>query len=283
MKIVKKILVPTDFSPAADVAITYAMSFAEVIEADVVLYHAFTPLMSGFYPVALNQMENLELENKLIDRLSKIQEHFSKTHPMLTITIQVDKGPSKTRILDYCKKKKIGLIVMGTKGANGLAEGVLGSFTSSIMTSATCPVLAIPLTGKFKMHEQITYATNYQKGDVLSINFLLQINECFNAKIKVVHVDQKDDSREAKKIAFNKYVFKLKKHVLHENISFKQIGGKDLVEALLTSTLKDKTDLLVISHIKEEGLFTSLFHKSITKAIACKIHMPLLSIPIAIK
>ena len=105
MKIVKKILVPTDFSPAADAAITYAMSFAEVVEAEVILYHAFVPLMSGFYPVALNQVENLELENKLIDRLSKIQELFSIIHPMLTITIQVDKGPSKTRILEYCKKE----------------------------------------------------------------------------------------------------------------------------------------------------------------------------------
>lgn len=283
MKKVKKILVPTDFSPAAEVAIKYAMSFASDIEAEVVLYHTFVPIVSGFYTAKKSKEDNIEFNEKLIYRLTLIQEHFTKKYPNLIIKIQVDLGPSKTRILEFCKKNKMDLIIMGTKGANGLVEGVLGSFTSTVMTSASCPVLAIPLSGKYKKPEHITYATNYQKGDLLSINFLTELNKNFNSSIKVVHVDESDDSRELKKVAFNKYVFNIKKHVQNENISFKHISGDDLVETLLNFTLKDKTDLLVISHVKEAGLFTSLFHKSLTKAIACKIHMPMLSIPISPK
>ena len=47
-------------------------------------------------------------------------------------------------IEDLVEKMGIDLVVMGTKGATGLAAAVIGSNTADVIQAATCPVLAVP-------------------------------------------------------------------------------------------------------------------------------------------
>ena len=64
-----------------------------------------------------------------------------------------------------------------------------------------------------------------------------------------------------------------------DNLTFKHLAGKEPLDAIFQSTLKDITDMLVVSPMKKEIVWTWLFHHSFTKAIAGQIHLPLLSIP----
>lgn len=279
MKSIKTIIVPTDFSKAADSALNYAIKFANLVDAKIILYHSFIPFDSGFYSPIQNEIENLEIEKGYMNRLNNIKNEFSKKYKDVTIGIQVDRGSSKSQLIEYAEDKKCGLMIMGTKGAGNLKDSVLGSFTSHIMNYSKCPVLAIPRVSKYKVPKKITFASNYEANDTLVIQKLLEFNSYFKAKISIVHVDKDDFSHKLKAIAFNKYKFKINKHFKDSNITFKHIGGKNTVESLLRSTLNDKTEMLVISPIKKEGMWGKLFHKSFTKEIAGQIHMPILSIP----
>lgn len=273
-KIIKKILVPTDFSALADDAVHYAMKLAKGFNAAVILYHSFVPFESAFYPPAQRKEENKDVENNLIKRLARIKDALLKTNKDIPISVYVDRGPEGLRLIEFCKKRKIDLIVMGTKGASGLKEVVIGSFTAETMTKAPCPVLAIPQKWKFKIPKKITFASGYHKKDIQSIKFLLKWNGFFKTKINILHIDDGKQPTEA----FAEYKRKIEKQ--SEGVSFQHIEGKDISKTILHSTLKAKTDVLALSPIRREGIWANLFHKSITKTIAYHIHMPILSIPI---
>ncbi|HEY4618011.1 MAG TPA: universal stress protein [Flavobacterium sp.] len=58
MTFIKKILVPTDFSIAADYVINYAVELAALLDASIILYHTFIRFEIGFYPLTQSIKEN---------------------------------------------------------------------------------------------------------------------------------------------------------------------------------------------------------------------------------
>ena len=130
----KTILCPTDFSILADSAIHYAVKMAVFFDASLILYHCFIPFESGFYPLRSSNQENLDTKTILTNHLTAIMNSIVDKNPSLSITIHVDQGPEGIKITEFCKKKKIDLIVMGTKGASGLKDKLIGSFSAEVMT-----------------------------------------------------------------------------------------------------------------------------------------------------
>lgn len=274
----KTLLVPTDFSIPADSAINYAAHLAVLWDASLILYHSFIPFESGFYLLSVSQKENLENEKKLMGRLATIQNNILKKKPSLSISIHVDQGPEGIKIIEFCKKKKVDLIIMGTNGASGLKEQLIGSFTAEVMTKATCPVLAIPNKYKFRIPKKITYATNYSKKDKKVLEALLKFNEVFNASISLLHIDwgmtffTADDDHE-------KYKKSIQNHFKDFEFSFNHSAGKDITKTILEETLLDNTEMIVMNPLKRKGMWDQLFEKSVTKKMAYHIPFPLLTIP----
>jgi nucleotide-binding universal stress UspA family protein len=276
----KTILVPTDLSITADYAIKYAVSLANYFDASIILYNAFIPFESRFYPIEQSKKENLQQENILIKRLSKIKESILETNETLSVSVHVDKGPESIRLIEYSLENKIDLIIMGTTGASGLKEVIIGSFTSEIMIKAPCPVLAIPKKYKFKIPKKINYATVLHSNDSFAIKFLIEFNNEFNGEIKIIHIDDDEQISAAEEIEFAKYREKIEIEFGSIPIQFQHIPAKDVLKALLDISLKDNTDIMAISPSKREGFWDRLRKKSLTKTIAYQIPIPLLSIPV---
>lgn len=279
MNLIKTILVPTDFSIPADYAIHYAIGLAEKMNSSIILYHSFIPFESGFYPRSQSTKENLETEKNLINRLDKIKNGLLETNKQLSVSIHVDRGPESIRLVEFCKKKKIDLIIMGTTGASGLKEVIIGSFTADTMVKAPCPVLAIPNGCKFKIPKKITFASDYNQNDTKAIDFLLKWNEYFNAEMHILHIDNEDHSIESNDTTFINYKQKIKDQFKDFPLSFEHIKGDSVSNTLIETALNDETDILVILPIKHRNCWDNLFHKSITKKTAFHIPIPLLAIP----
>lgn len=279
MKIIKSILAPTDFSIPAGYGVEYAMKLAKKFNASIILYHAFIPFESGFYPPAQSIKENKDTEDNLIMRLEKIKDELLKSNKTIPVSIHVDRGPESHRLVEFCEKNKIDLIVMGTTGASGLKEVVIGSFAADTMTNAPCPVLAVPQKFKFKIPKKITFASNFNKQDIPSIKFLIKWNEPFKAKISILHINDGKHLPASTEKSVSNYKRKIEKLCEDNSLSIQHIEGNDISKAILHTTLNDKTDILVLSPIKREGIWARLFHKSITKTTAYHIRIPLLTIP----
>jgi len=276
----KTILVPTDFSVPADYAIHYAIELAKKFNSSIILYHSFIPFESGFYPIAQSKKENQVTEDNLIKRLTKIKDELLKSNKNVPVSIHVDRGPESLRLIEFCKKKKIDLIVMGTTGASGLKEIGIGSFTADTMAKSTCPVLAIPHKCIFKIPKKITFASNYHKKDIQSIKFLLKWNEAFNSKINILHIDNGEHVPASEEEVFRNYKRKIENQCEDISLSFQHTEGAVISTSILHITLNDKTDIIAISPVTRKGFWNNLFHKSITKETAYHISIPLLTIPI---
>lgn len=279
MNSIKTILVPTDFSLSADSAIHYFLKTTSLADVSLILYHCFIPFESGFYPLMLSNKENLDNNRTLTDRLNAIKDSILKKNANLSISTHVDQGPHGIRITEFCKKKKVDLIIMGTKGASGLKEKLIGSFTAEVMTKVACPVLAIPEKYKFKAPKNITYATNYGKKDKKVIQSLLELNLVFNPQINILHIDRGITFFTADE-DYEKYKKTIEIQFKDLSFTFNHVVGKDVEKTLLEEIVSNKTDILVMNPLKRKGIWNRIFHKSVTKKIAYHINIPLLSIPI---
>ena len=275
----KTILVPTDFSIPADSAIHYALKMAALFDASLILYHSYTPFESSFYPLTISDRDNLDMHKILTDHLTAIKDSILKKNPNLSISIYVDQGQKEIRIVEFCEKNKVDLIIMGTQGASGLKEILLGSFTADVMTKSSCPVLAIPEKYKFKMPKKITYASNYSKKDKKVIQSLLELNSLFKAKINILHIDNKKNSATADE-ELEKYKKIIETQYKDISFTFHHVIGKDVSDTILEESEHDKTDILVLNPVKRKEIWKRIFHKSVTKKTVYHILIPLLSIPV---
>lgn len=141
---IARILVPTDFSAASDVALSYARSLATQFGASINLVHVFEdPLASGAFVGDGIVAMPLDLrEGMLRDAREQLEKQHAKhvqSLPLSSADLLV--GPAAKRIVEHAEKIHADLIVMGTHGRGGLGHVLLGSIAEKVVRTARCPVL----------------------------------------------------------------------------------------------------------------------------------------------
>ena len=187
-----KILLPTDFSKASINAIKYALNFASGNKTKLILYHSFIPFDSTFYgSPEFRKKEIVKIDQNLKTRIEKLKAKLHADYPDCVLETFVDKGAEIQQIISYSKKNKIDLIIMGTIGASGLKEVIIGSVTVAIIAKSDCPVLAVPSNYKYKSIQKMLMPTNYALHDLIALKFLFQFLATKNSNIQFLHVSLK--------------------------------------------------------------------------------------------
>lgn len=130
----RKLLVPMDFSPAAERALRLARELVEP-GGVLVLAHAIPPVMAPGEP-----------ETPLADPRSEAwaREEFAKLAPELGGTVaELDLrfGAPDTAVLAAAAAHQVDLIAMGTRGRTGLAHVLLGSVAERVIRRSPLPVI----------------------------------------------------------------------------------------------------------------------------------------------
>ena len=141
MEAIRKILVPTDFSPHADEAFRVAHTLARAVGAEVILFHVAQP------PTVVSEGGQL-LANpgqadavNLWDRFHRIQPADAKVR--VEHQVIVAERPRAGHILEMLDKLGCDLIVMGTHGRTWLKHRLFGSVTEEVVRLAHCPVMVV--------------------------------------------------------------------------------------------------------------------------------------------
>jgi universal stress protein A len=146
MVTIRRILLPTDFSPQAGRAREYAIEFAVKFGAELHLLHVIKPMATPSLGVPdYGYIESpamvTELEQSSRDALEAVLDReFAANHP---VTTQVRIGTPLVEILSYADEFEIDLIVMGTLGRTGLSHLLMGSVAENVVQKAKCAVLTI--------------------------------------------------------------------------------------------------------------------------------------------
>ena len=143
----KKYLVALDGSKAAMHALNYAITLAEVTNAELELLTVVPPVFLPSYSIYVLKSEAIsdcakELEISFRGVLSKALNEIRKTKPELKVSTKFEKGEPYARIVETAKEGKFDLIIMGRRGAGGRAT-VLGSVSCRVIDESPCPVLIV--------------------------------------------------------------------------------------------------------------------------------------------
>jgi nucleotide-binding universal stress UspA family protein len=143
---VKRILIPTDFSESSTAAVEVAIEYARIFKAGIQLVHVYpdpayvlpAPLEVVTLPIDLTRVY-AEVEKRLGSEVERIR---ATGVPCESATLT---GRPHTEIVEHAKKIGADLIVMGTHGRSGLGHAILGSVAERVLHKALCPVLIVPM------------------------------------------------------------------------------------------------------------------------------------------
>jgi nucleotide-binding universal stress UspA family protein len=138
---IKRILVPTDFSETADVALDYALFLAQALGATVSVAHVFDDPFEAAYaseqyvpmPAAIREEILANVRNRLAARVARSGRRG--------MTSEILSGPAARAIVD--RARDADLVVMGTHVRHGMAHLLMGSVAERVVRTAPCPVLTV--------------------------------------------------------------------------------------------------------------------------------------------
>jgi len=148
MKLTQNILVCTDFSKAAELALDAAaivamQNHAKVTLAHVVDGHALNALPTGYFDSSSHSVvAESEIEARIHEELKRLRDaRFGEVEQAKTVVI-VDEDAAHG-IVEYAKKEDVDLIVLSTHGRTGLEHVLIGSVAEKVVSTAPCPVLTL--------------------------------------------------------------------------------------------------------------------------------------------
>ena len=141
--IMKKILVPTDFSEHAKYALKVAAQIARKNNGEIFLLHMLElPSEAGDAIGSGHELPEIMLfKNAAINRLEDLMDDPSLEGVKVSEIIQFELAFDG--IMNISKKNEVDLIVMGSHGANGFKEMFIGSNAEKVVRNSEIPVLVI--------------------------------------------------------------------------------------------------------------------------------------------
>jgi universal stress protein A len=134
----RKILFPTDFSPASQEALHWATSLARDSGATMIIIHVEEPPMAyggGEMYLGVEDISRDELRKSLVQVVPPDQA-VRFEHKLLV-------GDPATAIVEAAHQEGADLIVLGTHGRTGLTRLLMGSVAEAVVRNAGCPVLTV--------------------------------------------------------------------------------------------------------------------------------------------
>ena len=141
----KKILVPCDFSKAAIDAYHQALSLAAKPGGTVYLLHVIEPPLMQDTML----MPTLNFEEELMrDMKAKAEKEFTalakkNSEKEITVSHEIRYGSVASVILEQVAEKKADMVVMGSTGASGVKEYLIGSNAERIVRQSPVPVMVV--------------------------------------------------------------------------------------------------------------------------------------------
>lgn len=272
----KKIIVPTDFSPAALCAIHYAMDMAQAINASLHLLHIYQlPMSVTDAPLVLISVDELKenAEAKLA-KLKKDVEHIS--FGKLEITTESRLGDLTDELEDCCNKIQPFVVVMGTRGHSAVERALFGSNTLSVIKHLTWPVICVPTGKEYGTGiKQVGLACDFR--EVLETTPVSMI-KTFVKEVKAqLHVLNVDPENKLEKSETPQQVVLLQTAFEDIKPQYHFIKHKDVEDGINEFAETNNLDM-VIAIPKKHKLMDGLFRKSSTKQLVFESHVPVMCV-----
>jgi nucleotide-binding universal stress UspA family protein len=192
----KRILVPTDFSEQARNAFEVAVAIARQTGAAIKLLHVVEmPYAYTSFNVTgevqsgngMEQLYTLKLLEATKHRMAELER--SVEHEGVEVVQEVDSDNVNRKIRRVINDDKVDLVVMGSKGASGMNEFLIGSNTEKVVRTADCPVLTVK--GRIRQFniKNIVLPSNFKREISTAMEKFKYFQQMFDAKVHMVYIN----------------------------------------------------------------------------------------------
>lgn len=185
----KKILVPTDFSIQAENALKVAAQLAKKHGCEIYLLHILEVSVHTIDPVSTynnlpEAMFFMKLAHKQFEEL-KMKDYLKG----LTIHEHVEFHEIFKGVFHVCKKHNIDLVVMGSNGASGLKEMLIGSNTEKVVRTSETPVLVIKNEHQTFKTKHFVFASDFNEESKIPFQKAIEFATIFGSKLHLLMVN----------------------------------------------------------------------------------------------
>lgn len=272
----KTIIVATDFSPASNTALHYGMDMARMINASLLLFHAYqVPVSYSDTPIVLVSVD--ELKHSAEQQLEKLKgevEHI--VSGSVKVYAEARLGNTTDELEALCEKINPFAIVMGARGSSGIETTIFGSTTLTSIRHLKWPVITVPQGKEFGNGiRKVGFACDFREVvQTTPVDVIRNIVKTFSAELHVLNVDHHEkhfrpDTPEQSALL----------HTMLEDCKpvYHFIEHKDVEDGINEFAEKNNIDLIVAIP-KRHKLLQGLFKPSSTKQLVFQSHIPVLCI-----
>jgi nucleotide-binding universal stress UspA family protein len=190
----KKILVPTDFSAPAGFAFEAACNIANKAGAEVILMHVIEDATTSSFSITGEMKQESMADRlfmlKLIEKARESMAAMVSNNPCNSpIETHLKMGSPYQSIKDIITEQNVDLVVMGTSGASGVEEFMMGSNTEKVVRYAKCPVLTIHKKQKSFDYKSIVFATALSNKEDDVVKMVKNAQRMYGSTIHMVKIN----------------------------------------------------------------------------------------------
>lgn len=143
MILLKRILVPTDFSEFSKIAADYACELAAKFDAELHLLHVLQSHPTATPRFAMGLALPGSVQESRADAEEALASVVDPQRRKGRTIVRVVEGAPFVQIVRYARENEIDLIVVGTHGHSGLVHVLMGSVAENVVRKSPCPVLTV--------------------------------------------------------------------------------------------------------------------------------------------
>jgi len=285
--LLRNLLVATDFSPASDAALDYALSIARRYESTVHVLHVVRPEAYQLVPT-----ESLAGAREMIRRWAEEEMAsllISGRLRGIAHQVVIAEGEFGAAVVSALEKNDIDLVVLGTRGRSGASKLLLGSAAEQIFRLSDRPVLTVgprvrPVVGASAVDlRHVLHPTNFTPWAARALPYAVSLAEEYHARLTLLHVVENPADTSARGLALEREFFSKKLEALfppgaelwcepNAAVSF-----GDPVRRILELAESGKADLIVMG-VRSGGAFAARLLRSKAYQIVCRAGSPVLTV-----
>ncbi len=196
---INRILIPTDFSETAEMAVAHGAYMAQLFKAQIYLLHSTE---SAVYAALPNEpvllMEPETTNESILQKLNLIADEIANKYKVEIFTVTKGGNPVKG-IESAVKENKIDIIIMGTHGASGFEEFFIGSNTHKVVHIAPCPVISVQMFAKRVGFSNIIMPIDNGLHSRQKVNNVIELAKAYKSIVHILGLLETENTSDEKK------------------------------------------------------------------------------------
>lgn len=193
----KRIIVPTDFSKTAQIAVDVAADIALKSKSELILLHVVEEATGGSFNVEgevttrTESWENKIFTAKLIEKAKKQLAKASEDPKLAGVKVRPELriGSPFHGMRTIITERKVDLVVMGTAGQTKIEEMIIGSNTEKVVRHSNCPVLTVHKKPSSTDFKNIVYATSMSKDEEIFSRIVRETQRLYDSTVHLVRIN----------------------------------------------------------------------------------------------